>query len=367
MNKIPSFVLVAALDDGGAMANDPMGELMQISTSMPAKRGSFWLAVGLHGTTFVIVHVTAIVYVALDNGVEIGLIGVARMAIPSDDTALVSVELALKARYSSAEGTLSIQAQLTDNSYLLAPDCQLTGGFAYFMWFPEGQFVLTLGGYNPHFQVPTQFPNVPRLGFNWGLPIGATIKGQSYFALTNTCIMAGARLDLTWGASCAYVWFTAYADFLISWDPFYYNIDIGISVGASLSITICFFGCVTIGISISIGATLTIEGPPLHGTATLDLDVCSLTVSFGPDANPQPPYITDWGTFATKYLYGGDPNGNAFAVNVLTGSGPAGAFRSATCPRHTGQTVEADERILFPMRYQDASHDLHRLRFWRSG
>ena len=75
----------------------------------------------------------------------------------------------------------------------------------------------------------------------------------------------------------------------------------------------------TIGISISIGATLTIEGPPLHGTATLDLDVCSITVGFGPDPNPQPNYITDWGTFATKYLYGGDPNGNAFAVNVLTG------------------------------------------------
>lgn len=322
LNQIPSFVLVAALDDGGAMANDPMGELMKIGPSMPAKRGSFWLAVGLRGSTFVIVHVTAVVYVALDSGVEIGLIGVARMAIPSDDTALVSVELALKARYSSAEGTLSIQAQLTDNSYLLAPDCQLTGGFAYFMWFPEGQFVLTLGGYNPHFQPPSQFPNVPRLGFGWGLPIGATIKGQAYFALTNTCIMAGARLDLTWGASCANVWFTAYADFLISWDPFYYEIGIGISVGASLSITICFFGCVTIGISISIGATLTIQGPPLHGTATLDLDVCSLTVSFGPDPNPQPNYITNWGTFATKYLYGGDPNGNAFAVNVLTGLVP---------------------------------------------
>ena len=78
MNKIPSFILVAALDDGGALANDPMGELMQIRDSIPAKRGSLWLAVGLHGTTFVIVHVTAIVYVALDRGVEIGMIGVAR-------------------------------------------------------------------------------------------------------------------------------------------------------------------------------------------------------------------------------------------------------------------------------------------------
>ena len=61
-------------------------------------------------------HVTAVVYVALDRGVEIGVIGVARMAIPSDDTALVSVELALKARFSSSEGILSIQAQFTDNS-----------------------------------------------------------------------------------------------------------------------------------------------------------------------------------------------------------------------------------------------------------
>ena len=77
MNKIPSFILVAALDNGGALANDPMGELMQIRDSIPAKRGSLWLAVGLHGTTFVIVHVTAIVYVALDRGIEIGLLGVA--------------------------------------------------------------------------------------------------------------------------------------------------------------------------------------------------------------------------------------------------------------------------------------------------
>ena len=333
LNQIPSFILVAALDDGGALANDPMGELLQIRDSIPAKRGSLWLAVGLHGTTFVIVHVTAIVYVALDNGVEIGVIGVARMAIPSDDTALVSIELALKARFSSAEGILSIQAQLTDNSYIFDKDCQLTGGFAYFMWFPQGQFVITIGGYNPHFTVPPQFPNVPRLGFRWALPIGANIKGENYFALTNTCIMAGGRLELTYGISCAYVWFTAYADFLISWDPFYYEIDIGISVGATFSINICFFGaCVDISITVSLGASLTIEGPPLHGTATVDLAICSVTVAFGDSANPQPPYITDFNVFATKYLYGNDPNGNAFKVNVLTGLVPPSPSGAAPAP-----------------------------------
>jgi len=333
INQIPSFILVAALDDGGALANDPMGELMQIRNSIPAKRGSLWLAVGLHGTTFVIVHVTAIVYVALDVGVEIGVLGVARMAIPADDTALVSVELALKARYSSSEGVLSIQAQLTDNSYIFDPDCQLTGGFAYFMWFTQGQFVLTLGGYNPHFTPPTQFPTVPRLGFRWGLPIGANIKGENYFALTNTCIMAGGRLELTYGISCAYIWFTAYADFLISWDPFYYEIDIGVSVGATFSISICFFGaCVNISVTVSLGASLTIEGPPLHGSATVDLAICSVTVAFGDNANPQPPYITDFNVFATKYLYGNDPNGNAFRVNVLTGLVPPSPSGAASAP-----------------------------------
>ncbi|HEY2598861.1 MAG TPA: DUF6603 domain-containing protein [Candidatus Dormibacteraeota bacterium] len=333
INQIPNFILVAALDDGGALANDPMGELLQIRDSIPAKRGSLWLAVGLHGTTFVIVHVTAIVYVALDAGIEIGLLGVARMAIPSDDTALVSVELALKARYSSAESVLSIQAQLTDNSYIFDKDCQLTGGFAYFMWFSQGQFVLTLGGYNPHFTPPPQFPTVPRLGFRWGLPIGANIKGENYFALTNTCIMAGGRLELTYGISCAYVWFTAFADFLISWDPFYYEIDIGISVGATFSINICFFGaCVDISVTVSLGASLTIEGPPLHGTATVDLAICSVTVAFGDNANPQPPYITDFNVFATKYLYGNDPNGNAFRVNVLTGLVPPAPSGAAPAP-----------------------------------
>jgi hypothetical protein len=327
-NQIDSFILVAALDDAGQFANDPMGELMSIRQSMPAQRGSFWLAVGLHGTSFVIVHVTAIVYVALDRSVEVGVIGVARMALPADDTALVSVELALKARYSTAEGVFSVQGQLTDNSYLLSPDCQLTGGFAYFIWFPQSQFVLSIGGYNPAFQKPPQFPDVPRVGYHWSLLGAINIKGECYFALTNTCVMAGARFEATYGPDAIHVWFTSYADFLVSWDPFYYDADIGVAVGAAFRMQICFIACATIDISVSLSATLTVQGPPLHGTVTVDLAVASVTVAFGPDPAPRPNYITDFGAFRQKYLYGGDPNGYAVATHVLTGllpSDPPGA------------------------------------------
>ncbi|HEY6489867.1 MAG: DUF6603 domain-containing protein [Terracidiphilus sp.] len=319
MNKIPSFILVAALDGGGALVNDPMAELMSLSVSIPPKRGAFWLAVGLRATAFQIVNLIGVLYIALDSGVEVGVLGVARMALPSDDTALVEIELALKARFSSSEGLLSIQAQLTDHSWLISSDCQLTGGFAYFMWFAKSQFLLTMGGYNPNFQLDPAYPVVPRLGYNWSILGAINIKGQSYFALTNTCVMAGTRFEATYGPSAIHIWFTAYADFLISWDPFYYDIDVGVSVGASFSMSVCVFGCcVSISITVSVGASLEIKGPPFHGEVTVDLAVASVTVPFGPTPNNQPPALS-WDQFSQKYIYNNDPNTYAAAVHVLSG------------------------------------------------
>lgn len=338
LNLLPSFPLVAALDNPGTFANDPMGELKQFATDMPARRGSFWLAAGAQGTSFELVHITVVVYVALDRGVEIGILGVARMALPPDvDFAIVSVELALKARFSSAEGILSIQAQLTDNSYLLSPDNQLTGGFAYFMWFPQSQFVLTLGGYHPSFNKPVQFPDVPRLGFHWWVPPAITIKGEAYFALTNTCVMFGGRLEVTYGIPIVNVWFHAYADVLVSWDPFYYTADIGISVGATFSLQVCAWGvCVGASFTVSVGATLALSGPPLHGEVTVDLAVGSVTVPFGPDPPPQPSYL-GWDDFRAKYLLGGDATASAVNAHVLAGLTPPEPSGAQPSPGTQGQ------------------------------
>ena len=337
MNKIPSFILVAALDDGGALVNDPMAELMSLSVSIPPKRGAFWLAVGLRATAFQIVNLIGVLYIALDSGVEVGVLGVARMALPSDDTALVEIELALKARFSSSEGLLSIQAQLTDHSWLISSDCQLTGGFAYFMWFAKSQFLLTMGGYNPNFQLDPAYPIVPRLGYNWSILGAINIKGQSYFALTNTCVMAGTRFEATYGPSAIHIWFTAYADFLISWDPFYYDIDVGVSVGASFSMSVCVFGCcVSISITVSVGASLEIKGPPFHGEVNVDLAVASVTVPFGPTPNNQPPALT-WDQFSQKYIYNNDPNTYATAVHVLGGLLPPDPAGGSPAPGTSDQ------------------------------
>ncbi len=334
MNKIPDFVLVAALDDGGALANNPMGTLQQFSTAFPPQRGSFWLAAGLHASIADLVQVTAVLYIALDRGFEIGILGVARLALPpDDDDALVNVELALKARFSTAEGILSIQAQLTDNSYLISRDCQLTGGFAYFMWFPQSQFVLTIGGYNNQFTKPAEFPDVPRVGYHWSLFGFLSLQGGCYFALTNSCIMTGTLFDVSYGPDWLQLWFKAYADFLASWDPFFFEADIGISVGATFKIQVdLWFTTISVDISVSIGATLTVKGPPLHGELSVDLEIASVTVAFGPDSAPNKAPLTDWTVFRQKYLYGGDPNGYGVAAHALTGvltPTPAGAQPAA--------------------------------------
>jgi large repetitive protein len=318
LNQIPTFLLVEALDEPDKIADDPMGALLHIRDQIPARRGSFWLAAGLRGTSFVVVHVTAIIYVALDRGLEIGILGVARMALPSDETALASIELALKVRFSTAESLFSIQAQLTSNSYLLSSDCQLTGGFAYFMWFARSQFLLTMGGYHPAFHKEPEYPDVPRLGYHWSFLGVVNLKGESYFALTNSCVMAGTRMEATYGPDWLQVWFTAYCDFLLSWDPFYYDIGVGISVGARFQIEICFFGCVDIDISVSIGATLHVLGPPFHGEVTVDLAVASVTIPFGPSPNPNKQPIP-WSDFVQKYLHADQPGNEAVVAHVLTG------------------------------------------------
>jgi hypothetical protein len=317
VTAIPSFVLVEAMNGDGS-ANDPMSELTQIGSDMPAQRGAYWLAAGLDFTSFALVNSTAIVVVALDRGFEIDIIGVSRMALPTQDLAIASVELALIARYNSQEGVLSVQAQLTDNSYLFDPDCQLTGGFAFFIWFPQGQFVLTLGGYNPAFAKPPQFPDVPRLGFNWDLDSYLVIKGGAYFALTETCVMAGGSLSATLSLGPVSAWLTAYVDFLVSWDPFSYEFDVGSEIGMSLRVRVCFFGCVTIGVTVSEGSQLAISGPPFHGTASIEAYVTTVTFSFGPQG-VQLAFIGNWSVFAGKYLTPGDPNQSAVSVQMRGG------------------------------------------------
>jgi hypothetical protein len=128
---------------------------------------------------------------------------------------------------------------------------------------------------------PSYFPQVPRVGFNWAVSDTVTIKGDAYFALTSSCIMAGGGLEILFQDGDLQAWFTAHADVLVSWHPFFFQAEISISIGVSYRLNLLFCHKT---ITVSIGADLSLWGPPTGGIVRIDLVVVSFSVRFGSDS-----------------------------------------------------------------------------------
>ncbi len=328
------FPFIKALDPAAAPSPDPMAELARLRDYFPAARGQFWFAAGISFTSFALVDGVAVVAISIGDGFEISLLGLARMALPRPQFPLVSIELGLVARFSTREGVLWIQAQLTDNSWILNESVRLTGGFAFVMWFTgpnRGQFVLTLGGFHPRFK-RAGYPSVPRLGFHWDVDDDIVVKGESYFALTSEALMAGGELSASadWGSAWAHVTFGANG--IIYFDPFWLEVEVYARVSAGVTIDV-WIGEITI--KVSIGAKIVVSGPRFRGRAHFDVGPVGLTVQFG-SSNSRENRLLSWSEFARKYLEEASP-GVARVIGAIPGkgslppgAGPGGATETGT-------------------------------------
>jgi len=294
-----TFPLLSALDPAAPVPSDLIDYLEEVRGFFPAAQGQFWFAAGISFTSFALVDGVAVVAVEFGDGFELTIFGLARMALPRPEAALVSIELGLIARFSTSEGVLWIQAQLTDNSWLFHPSARLTGGFAFVSWFDgpnKGQFVLTLGGYHPNFKADG-YPVVPRLGWNWSPISNITIKSETYYALTSEAMMAGGLFEASARYGPAYAHLSFGGNAIIYFDPFSYEADAHARVSAGIRIK-TFLG--TIKLSFSLGAWIEVRGPEFRGRAGIEVGPIDITVRFGGAEIPPPPL--GWVEFATKYL-----------------------------------------------------------------
>ncbi|MFF4285616.1 DUF6603 domain-containing protein [Streptomyces sp. NPDC001633] len=287
--RVADFPLVSGL--GGGLSDDPMEVLGELTGQWVVPReGGIWLAAGLDFSSFELVHGRLLLFLEVGDGLTLGLLGTARAAFPPTGRALAQVQLQLRLVYRSAYGDFSATAQLYD-SYVIDPECILTGGFAYTMWFSPsrhaGDFALTVGGYHPAYAAPAHYPQVPRLGFSWSLG-GVSITGTAFFALTPSAVMAGGTLDVRYSAGPVNAWLTAYARILISWKPVHFRVGIGVTVGASLKLLF-------VTLKGELGAELDLWGPPTGGTVTAKLVFVKVTIGFGRDRTA--PEKLDWNEF----------------------------------------------------------------------
>ncbi len=339
LTQFPAYPFIKALDPA-ARPGDPMTELDQVRGFFPPDRGSFWFAAGLSFTAFALVDGVAVVAVQIGDGFELALLGLARMALPRPQAALVSIELALLARVSTKEGVVLVQAALTDNSWLLYPDIRLTGGFAFASWFGgpnRGQMVLTLGGYHPDFH-HDGYPVVPRLGLSISLFGFLSITGQTYFALTSEAVMAGVAITASADFGVAWAHLRFGGDGIIFYDPFWMHISVYAAISAGITIDV-WIG--TISISVSLSAQVDVYAPPFYGEATFSVGPSSLTVPFGDQPPQQPAPGIAWAEFVPKYLQEASA-GIAHVLGAITGPGaqvPAGSAAAGGARSPDGSDV----------------------------
>ncbi|KAI9929552.1 hypothetical protein MW887_001025 [Aspergillus wentii] len=262
---------------------------------------SFWVAAGLTVKAFQILSVQAVVAVQWNPYVELGIFAVATASIPGGKSGrqFAFVQLGIVATVSFETGILKIEGELTPASYILDPNCHLTGGFALYSWFDSkdsnlrGDWVFTIGGYHPSFKKPSQYPDVSRLGISWQFEKSISITGNSYFAITPKTCMGGGRLELKLSLNPLYAWFIAFVDFLINYKPFFFMAEGGISVGVQFTLDLWL---VTIKIKVELSARLYIQGPPIGGTVHVNFWVFGFDIDFGSKSNEtsQPLPLTDF-------------------------------------------------------------------------
>ncbi|MDQ2835053.1 MAG: hypothetical protein M3Y50_15190 [Acidobacteriota bacterium] len=316
IDEVPTFPLVAAVFPSHTLQpGSPLDTVMtSLEPALSLEKGEFWLAAGVRFTSFNLVESFALLSAEFGNTLEFALLGISEISLPPDtdgDPAtsadpIAFAQVAIKATFDPSTGALSVLGQLTNNSYVLSRNCQLTGGFAFCFWTKDvsgavpvsaGDFVYSVGGYHPQYVPPPQYPAVPRLGMDWQVDSNLSLTGTSYFALTPACIMAGGGISAVWSSGDLSAWFESSADFLMYWKPFRYKADFSCSIGVSYRLNLLL---TTVTVTVSIDVDVTLQGPSFGGSAHIDLRVVSFTIDFGDQL--EPPKGMDWSDFRKSFL-----------------------------------------------------------------
>ncbi|WP_281076222.1 DUF6603 domain-containing protein [Klebsiella quasivariicola] len=303
VEEVKDFPFVAIATETAPVS----GMLSKLNSIIRIDDGNYFACAGLRFTSFGLLDSFLLLNIEFGNRFRFSALGLSTLAIPPkqhEDKCIARAVLTIKAEFSPDEGILAIMGVLSNDSFVLDKKCKLTGGFAVYAWNKgehAGDFVVTFGGYHPAFIKPAHYPTVPPLGITWNITDNLSLRGNIYFALTPSAVMAGGQLALNYQSGNLKAWLTAYAHFLMQWKPFFYDIRLGVSVGASYTVNFLFFRGT---LRIELGADIHIWGPEFRGTARINWFIISFTISFGNQSPVNMPALT-WADFKETFLPGG--------------------------------------------------------------
>lgn len=324
IDKVSTFPLVRqVMETSPPDANLSRAEMLTqqldlLSKYIPPSAGQMFFAIGIKFNSFKLIDSFVLLAVSFGKHFELDILGQSNIVVPSELPAgqepLAEIKIQLIAKYDPDEGILQVMALITNDSYILSKDCHLSGGAAFYSWFKgehSGDFVVTMGGYHPAFDVPSHYPKVPRLALNWEISSTMSVKGDMYFALCPHAFMAGGHLEALYHDGALKAWFKLGADFLITWQPYHYDASMYVDIGASY--TYHFFG--THHITVDLGADVHIWGPEFAGEATIHIWIISIDVAFGNQGSKTATPI-GWNKFKTACI---PAENDMVAASILQG------------------------------------------------
>lgn len=205
---------------------------------------------------------------------NIAILGVLQVALPTEDEALILIQVAFLGILDFDEQLLSFDASLYDSHVLFLT---LEGDMAVRLkWGDNAAFILSVGGFHPAFHPPDglHLPasmkrlTISILDYDW-----AKIKVDCYFAVTSNTVQFGAHLYLFFGVDAANITGQLGLDVLFQFSPFMFIAQM------SGSLSIAVFGMDLLSISLN----FQLSGPTpweAKGTGSLSILFFSIDVSF---------------------------------------------------------------------------------------
>lgn len=239
----------------------PIGEVFPAAVSRHFFGPAVQLDYGPPGTPFA--SVSAVLLLELPSPLRFALLGQVDAFLPSRQASVIELHADFLGVLDLGEHYVSIDASL--NNSRIGP-LTLFGDLAFRLgWGEQPYFLLSIGGFNPHFQAPSNFPTLRRLTLGYTAPNGLVrLRIESYFAITSNTLQLGARIEVQVRVEIATIDGALAFDALVNFSPFSFQIDFL----ASLSVSV--FGTKLLAIHLE----GTVKGPkPWHITGKARLSV----------------------------------------------------------------------------------------------
>ena len=268
---------------------DPIGQATQIvsavSAAFPVAVGQYVLGpvLELGWGTPTIVTIELGIVVTFPQPVVVALLGQLLVGLPTADDldeALIVIQVDVLGTIDFSQQVLTIQATLYGSRIVMFP----IAGDMYLLlnWSSSPQFVLSLGGFNPHFQAPAGIPSLARLSLSLGNSnVGLSLT--TYFAVTSNTLQFGASVA-AWATAGGFgVKAQLSFDALFIFSPFSFIVDMQATAEVVAGSSVLM----------SIDLSLTLSGPqPWRAQGSASFSIFFFSVSVNVDltiGNPSTP------------------------------------------------------------------------------